>query len=55
MAILTSVFAIATCIQGLCIGSLEVATGGTVIVICSAGVLAFCGALSATQLEYHDL
>ena len=55
VAIVSSMVFLAQFIQALCIGSLVAAFGSTVTVVAAASFLAFCGAVSATQVEYLDL
>lgn len=55
VAIVSSMVFLAQFIQALCVGSLVSAVGSTVAVVAVAAFLAFCGAVSATQVEYLDL
>ena len=55
VAIVSSMVFLAQFILSLCMGSIISAVGSTTAVVCAASVLAFCGAISATQVVYLDL
>ena len=55
IAIVSSMVFFAQFLLSLCMGSLVHLCGSTVVVIWSAAVLSFFGALTATQVLYLDL
>ncbi|XP_065169370.1 proton-associated sugar transporter A isoform X1 [Atheta coriaria] len=55
IAIVSSMVFLAQFILSLCMGTIVVVTGTTTAVVAVASMLAFCGALSATQVMYLEL
>jgi solute carrier family 45, member 1/2/4 len=55
VAIVSSMVFLAQFILSLCMGTIVSVTGTTTAVVSVASFLAFCGALSATQIMYLDL
>lgn len=55
IAIISSMVFLAQFILSLCMGTIITSSGTTTSVICTASVLSFCGALSATKIMYLDL
>lgn len=55
VAIVSSMVFLAQFILSICMGSIVTWSGTTTAVVSVASFLAFCGALSATQIMYLDL
>lgn len=55
VAIISSMVFLAQFILSICMGTIVSWTGTTTAVVSVASFLAFCGALSATQVMYLDL
>lgn len=55
VAIVSSMVFLAQFILSLCMGTIIYVVGSTTAVVVAAAVLSFCGAISASQVEYLDL
>lgn len=55
VAIVSSMVFLAQFILSMCMGTIVSCTGTTTAVVSVASFLAFCGAISATQVMYLDL
>jgi solute carrier family 45, member 1/2/4 len=55
VAIVSSMVFLAQFILSICMGTIVSVTGTTTAVVAVASFLAFCGAMSATQIMYLDL
>lgn len=55
VAIISSMVFLAQFILSMCMGSIVYYSGTTTAVVCVASGLAFCGAITATQVTYLDI